>query len=64
MTPTPTDWPALLRLSALSLGVPPAAFWALSLREWRALVARPADAVPLSGAALAALLTLYPDEPA
>ena len=34
-----TPWPDLLRLAALELGVPPEAFWRLSLAEWRALTA-------------------------
>jgi uncharacterized phage protein (TIGR02216 family) len=37
-----TPWAAMLA-TALRLGLPPHRFWRLSLREWRAFVASPAD---------------------
>jgi Phage tail assembly chaperone protein, TAC len=51
-------WNAMLQ-AALSVGIAPAAFWQLSLREWRMLArtARPA----LSRACLAALMENNPD---
>lgn len=54
-----TPWPRLLAL-AHGLGVQPAAFWRLSVREWRALAA-PIDTT-LSRAAFEALARHYPDE--
>jgi len=51
------DW---LR-QALSLGLPPAAFWRLSLREWRLLLG-PQGPGPLSRAEFAALTHRFPDE--
>lgn len=56
-------WPALLRLAAERFGLGPAAFWRLSLVEWRALTAAPAAAEPLGPSDLAALLAAYPDDP-
>ncbi|PZR32969.1 phage tail assembly chaperone [Caulobacter segnis] len=53
-------WAAPLRL-ALSLGLPPDAFWRLSLKEWRALTEAPAAPAP-SRADLSALIARYPDE--
>ncbi len=55
-----SGWDAALRL-AVSLGLAPDAFWRLSLREWRALTARPA-APGLDRAALDALIARFPDE--
>jgi len=52
-------WPAMLA-AALSFGVPPACFWRLSLKEWRALTAPRADA-PLSRAGFEALARRFPD---
>lgn len=52
------DWPAALRLAA-RLGIAPAAFWRLSLAEWRALAGTTGPA--LSRAGLEALLQRYPD---
>jgi uncharacterized phage protein (TIGR02216 family) len=58
----PADaWAPLLRQAALRLGLPPAAFWRLSLKEWRAL-AGPAAAPPLDRAALDALIAAFPDD--
>lgn len=55
-----TPWRVLLALSA-TMGVPPAAFWRLSLREWRALTASN-HAEHLSRDAFRALATQFPDE--
>lgn len=54
------SWSAPLRL-ALRLGIPPEAFWRLSLVEWRALTEAPPTPV-LSRAELTALIARYPDE--
>ena len=54
-------WRAALRLAALGLGIPPEAFWRLSLAEWRALTEAPAAPV-LDRAALDALIARFPDE--
>ena len=54
------DWLAALRAAA-RMGIPPDAFWRLSLIEWRALVGR-VDAGPLSRAALQILMADYPDK--
>lgn len=59
-TPHQKIWAAPLRL-ALRLGLPPQAFWRLSLVEWRALTETPAAPVP-SRADLTALIARYPDE--
>jgi uncharacterized phage protein (TIGR02216 family) len=55
-----TGWDAALRL-AVSLHIPPDAFWRLSLREWRALTATPAAPV-LTRPTLDALIARFPDE--
>lgn len=55
------NWAASLRLAA-AMGVPPDAFWRLSLVEWLALLRAPAPA-PLGRRALHELMTRYPDEP-
>ena len=55
-----TPWPDLLRLAAVRFHIPPAAFWRLSLAEWRALTAP--DAPPsLDRAGLEALTRRFPD---
>ena len=55
-----TPWPDLIRLAAVRFRIPPAAFWRLSLAEWRALTA--GDAPPsLDRAGLDALLRQHPD---
>jgi uncharacterized phage protein (TIGR02216 family) len=54
-----TPWPRLLAV-AQQVGVTPAAFWRLSLKEWRALVA-PANET-LTRSALDALAQRFPDE--
>jgi uncharacterized phage protein (TIGR02216 family) len=60
MTGTSLPWGPWLR-GAVAMGLPPAAFWSLTVREWRALVG-PADP-PLSRATLAALCAQFPDVP-
>ncbi|MCC6919419.1 MAG: phage tail assembly chaperone [Alphaproteobacteria bacterium] len=55
-------WDAALRHAMRAFGLAPAAFWRLSLREWRALTA---DAVaPLRAEELKALMAAWPDEQA
>jgi uncharacterized phage protein (TIGR02216 family) len=56
-----SGWPDLMRLAAVRFAVPPAAFWALSLREWRALAGETASAA-LTRQGLCALMRLHPDE--
>jgi uncharacterized phage protein (TIGR02216 family) len=51
------DWPRLLA-EAARIGVPPDAFWRMSLREWRLLVS---DNRAMERGELEALLSLYPD---
>lgn len=55
-----TPWRALVSLGA-QLGVAPAAFWRLSLSEWRALVA-PAPHNTLPRNAFDAMAAQFPDE--
>ena len=55
-----TPWPALLRLAVLRLGLTPAAFWRLSLTEWRALT-EPEPPQALNRAELDALARAWPD---
>lgn len=47
---------------AISLGVAPAEFWRLSLKEWRMLTARPSGGEPLGRAALEQMAREWPDE--
>ncbi len=55
-----TPWPAMLRLAAGTLRIPPEAFWRLSLKGWRALTdGEAADALDRVG--LEALLGKHPD---
>jgi uncharacterized phage protein (TIGR02216 family) len=54
------SWSEPLRL-AVWLGIPPEAFWRLSLREWRALTEAPPTPV-LTRPGLSALIARYPDE--
>lgn len=46
--------------AALALGLPPNAFWRLSVKEWRALMRT--DVAPLSRSELEALSCIYPDQ--
>lgn len=55
-----TPWAALLRRAA-ALGLAPAAFWRLSLVEWRALTGGEATG-GLPRAAFEALARRYPDD--
>ena len=55
------EWDARLRLAAERLGVGPAAFWRLSLAEWRALSGCDGPE-PLTRARLEALVREHPDE--
>jgi len=55
------SWGEMLRTAA-GLGVPPAAFWALSLREWRMLTARPGTEGPMSRDVFEQLAEAWPDE--
>ncbi len=54
-------WDERLRRAATAFAVPPAAFWRLSLKEWRALAGAPASPV-LARPDLAALMARFPDE--
>lgn len=54
-----TPWLAWLG-AALRCGLPPSDFWALSLREWRTLVAPHSDDV-LGRAEFDALVARFPD---
>lgn len=60
MQPERTPWNAWLN-AALGVGVPPALFWRLSLREWRALIAAPRSAI-LDRANFDALAASFPDK--
>lgn len=55
-----TPWNAWLR-AGLAVGLPPAQFWRLSLKEWRALVA-PSEPAALDRAAFDMLIARYPDQ--
>ncbi len=57
-------WRAWLQTAVLRLGLSPSEFWALSLGEWRALLAAlaPASGEALDRAGLEALRAAYPDE--
>lgn len=55
-------WPRMIALAA-GLGVPPPAFWGLSVREWRALAAPESGLQALGADGLARLSDLFPDEP-
>jgi hypothetical protein len=54
-----TDWAGYLQ-SALSLGISPTEFWALSLREWRMLAASDAH-ISMQRSDLAELIASFPD---
>lgn len=54
-------WAAMLRVAITRFGLTPAAFWALSLNEWRALVEDGAES-PLPRSALDALIARYAPE--
>lgn len=52
----------MLRLAARELGLPPPAFWRLSLKEWRAL-AEPEAGPALDRRGFEALAAAWPDRP-
>lgn len=58
MQATAIPWGAMLR-AALAAGIPPDAFWRLSLKEWRWLAE---GTRCMAGKELAALMAAYPDE--
>jgi hypothetical protein len=51
----------MLRIAA-GLGVPPAAFWNLSLTEWRMLTETPAASEPLRRGEFERMAEAWPDE--
>lgn len=55
-----TPWREWLR-AAFAIGLTPAHFWRLSLREWRALIA-PQTQDAFDRASFDALLARYPDQ--
>ena len=56
-----TPWAEMLRTAAL-LGLDPAAFWRLSLREWRLLTDRPAATQPLQRSEFDRMAETWPDD--
>lgn len=56
----PTPWRAWMS-AAIALGLPPVAFWRLSLREWRAITA-PGASDTLHRASFDALAARFPDQ--
>lgn len=56
-----TPWGEMLR-TAVRLGVMPADFWALSVREWRMLAARAAADGPMGRNDFERLTEAWPDE--
>jgi hypothetical protein len=54
-----TPWADWLR-AGVAIGIAPSKFWALSLREWRALMGAPA--ATLSAADFAQLQEAFPDQ--
>ncbi len=56
------DWAGMLRLGLGRLGLRPAEFWALTPAEFLLMLGPPAQAGPLDGAGLAALLARFPDD--
>lgn len=55
-----TPWGAMLA-DAVRLGIPPEAFWRLSVREWRMLTERPGSAA-MGRDALERLAGEWPDD--
>ena len=53
-------WPRLLA-HAVRIGIAPAEFWALSVREWRWLTRAPGQNAPMARSDLEALSELFPD---
>jgi uncharacterized phage protein (TIGR02216 family) len=60
MAVEPTPWPEMI-VAAQRMGLAPAQFWRLSLKEWRVLVA-PAGGPALTREAFSALARRYPDQ--
>ncbi|MDG2527531.1 phage tail assembly chaperone [Caulobacter endophyticus] len=59
-----SPWGEMLRRAAVAFSIPPAAFWRLSLKEWRALVGEGAGqggAAAPGRSDLAALMARFPD---
>ncbi|MFT4954344.1 MAG: putative phage protein (TIGR02216 family) [Brevundimonas sp.] len=57
-------WAPMLR-AALAMGIPPGAFWRLSLKEWRMLTAVERGPAPMGRGRLDELMARWPDgEPA
>ncbi|PVM78420.1 phage tail assembly chaperone [Caulobacter radicis] len=56
-----SPWSEMLRRAAVAFSIPPAAFWRLSLKEWRALAGEGAGAA-LGRPDLVALMARFPDE--
>lgn len=55
-------WDAALRRAAVQFAIPPAAFWRLSLKEWRALVGEDGPR-PLTRAEFEAMMAADDHEP-
>lgn len=55
-----TPWGEMLRTAA-GAGVTPAAFWRLSLKEWRMLTDRPAGPVPMARGEFERMMAEWPD---
>ncbi|PVM92629.1 phage tail assembly chaperone [Caulobacter radicis] len=52
----------MLRRAAVAFAIPPAAFWRLSLKEWRALAGEgEVGGAAMGRPALAALMARFPD---
>jgi uncharacterized phage protein (TIGR02216 family) len=54
-------WDVMLR-TALALGIAPEAFWRLSVREWRMLIAVDAGAGPMGRGELEQMMGAWPDD--
>ncbi|HEY0103451.1 MAG TPA: phage tail assembly chaperone [Brevundimonas sp.] len=61
MTKDASPWGAMIRTAAL-LGITPAAFWRLSLAEWRMLTEDARVNAPISRAALTGMTEMWPDD--
>jgi len=51
----------VLELGLGRMRIPPKIFWAMSLVEWRAAIARPRRPAPLARAEFEALMRAHPD---
>lgn len=56
-----TPWMEMARTAAM-LGVAPAGFWQLSLREWRMLTEPRSSAAPMGRKDLMRMVEAWPDE--